>query len=75
VQFESSIPLAGLSQLVLPHRSLVAELDADAAAALAPALGRDTASPPSTLAMGTALLDLVVLAGRRDPVLIVVDDA
>jgi hypothetical protein len=57
-QFESSIPLAGLSQLVLPHRELVAELDADAAAALAPALGRDTATPPSTLAMGMALLDL-----------------
>jgi hypothetical protein len=72
VQFESPIPLAGLSQLILPHRSLVAELDAEA---LAPALGRDTASPPSTLAMGTALLDLVVLAGRRDRVLIVVDDA
>lgn len=78
VQFESAIPLAGLSQLVLPHRALVAELDFDAAAALAVALGRDTrltGSPPSTLAMGTALLDLLTLAGRTHPVLIVLDDA
>lgn len=75
VAFESSIPLAGLSQLILPHRGLVADLDTDAAAALAPALGRDTGTPPSPLAMGTALLDLLTLAGRRDPVLVVIDDA
>ncbi|OBJ84857.1 AAA family ATPase [Mycobacterium asiaticum] len=75
VQFESSIPLAGLSQLVLPYRDLVAELGGDAAAALGPALGHDTANPPSTLAMGTALLDVLTLAGSRERVLIVVDDA
>lgn len=75
VQFESSIPLAGLSQLVLPHRDLVARLGGNAATALGPALGHDTANPPSTLAMGTALLDVLTLAGSTDRVLIVVDDA
>lgn len=45
VQFESSIPLTGLSQLVLPHRDLVAELGGNAAVALGPALGHDTANP------------------------------
>lgn len=75
VAFESSIPLAGLSQLVLPHRELIAELDPGASSALAPALGRDAATPPTALAMGTALLDVLTLAGRREPVLIVIDDA
>lgn len=75
VEFEAQFALAGLSQLVLPWRDRLSDLDPAAAAALAPATGRDAAAPPSPLAMALAWLELLATVARDKPVLVIIDDA
>ncbi len=75
VEFEAQFALAGLSQLVLPWRDRLADLDPQSAAALAPATGRDTSDPASPLVMALAWLELLSAVARDKPVLIVIDDA
>lgn len=75
VEFEAQFALAGLSQLVLPWRDRLGELDPQTAAALAPATGRDTAGPASPLVMALAWLELLSVVARDKPLLVVIDDA
>lgn len=75
VEFETPFALAGLSQLVLPWRDRLCELDPASAAALAPATGRDTAAPASPLAMAMAWLELLSTVAEDKPVLVIIDDA
>ncbi|MBU8819484.1 LuxR family transcriptional regulator [Mycolicibacterium goodii] len=75
VEFEAQFALAGLSQLVLPWRDRLGDLDPQTAAALAPATGRDTAGPASPLVMALAWLELLSLVAHDKPVLVVIDDA
>ncbi|WKG03926.1 LuxR family transcriptional regulator [Mycolicibacterium sp. HK-90] len=75
VEFEAQFALTGLSQLVLPFRDRLSDLDPHSAAALAPAIGRDAVSPAPPLVMALAWLELLSAAARDNPVLVVIDDA
>lgn len=75
VEFETQFALAGLSQLVLPWRDRLADLDPTSAAALAPAAGKDSGTVVAPLTMALAWLELLSKAAEDKPVLVVIDDA
>ncbi|MEJ2869487.1 AAA family ATPase [Actinomycetospora sp. OC33-EN08] len=71
---ESEVPFAALSQLLLPAADLIDELPAHPRAAVTDAvLGGEEAVAPGALHLG--VLQLLRRAARRDPVVLVVDDA
>jgi DNA-binding CsgD family transcriptional regulator len=75
VEAEQPYPYAGLHQVLLALSDHVSELSDYQRTALDVALGRDAGEPAAVLALGTALLDLLVAAGSRTPCLVVIDDA
>ena len=73
-EFELEIPYSGLSQVVLPLRSMIGGLDEPHQAALGVALALREGPPPALAAVAMALLELLRAASRRQPVLVLVDD-
>lgn len=74
VEAESTLPLAGLHQVVYPFASLAATLAGTDRHAVDVVLGRAAEPAPSTMVLGTALLDLLGHAAAARELLIVVDD-
>ncbi|MFD8084546.1 AAA family ATPase [Kitasatospora sp. NPDC059722] len=79
VEAEAELPYAGLHQLLYPllsdaGRPASARLDAAARAALDAAFGGMDGPPPSVMALGIAVLNLLSAAASRRPVLLVLDD-
>ncbi|GAA0527427.1 LuxR family transcriptional regulator [Paractinoplanes ferrugineus] len=72
---ESGIAYAGLHQILYPLLAHADGLDDGTRAAFDTIFGRGSAEPPSVLALGVAVLDLLALAAGPAPLLIVVDDA
>ncbi|MFF5296190.1 helix-turn-helix transcriptional regulator [Paractinoplanes globisporus] len=71
VEAESAIAYAGLHQLLHPLLAHAGDVDP----AFDTIFGRGDAEPPSVLALGIAVLDLLALAAGSEPLLLVVDDA
>ena len=74
VETEESFALGGLHQLVTGLRGVLAELDEQDRAALAPVSGAELDSPVSAMQLTVAVLNLLTAAGKAQPVLLVVDD-
>jgi DNA-binding CsgD family transcriptional regulator len=71
VEAESGIAYAGLHQLLYPLLPHTDGLDP----AFDTIFGRGDAEPPTVLALGIAVLDLLALAAGTRPLLLIVDDA
>ncbi|MEU1283117.1 LuxR family transcriptional regulator [Kitasatospora sp. NPDC005856] len=73
-QAERELPFAGLHQLLHPLLPDIGRpADADRAA-LDVVFGRGAGPPPSVMALGVAVLDLLARAAARRPLLLVLDD-
>ncbi|WP_433384676.1 LuxR C-terminal-related transcriptional regulator [Actinoplanes sp. CA-142083] len=71
VEAESGFAYAGLHQLLYPVLPHAGGLDA----AFDTIFGKGDAEPPTVLALGIAVLDLLALAAGAGPLLLIVDDA
>lgn len=74
VEAESAFPFAGLHQFLYPLLPHVDGLHDGHRAAFDAAFGRADGRPPSVMALGIAVLDLLALAASRQPLLLVLDD-
>ncbi|MER5447490.1 AAA family ATPase [Streptomyces sp. NPDC002764] len=75
VEAEAGLAFAGLHQLLHPLLADAGALDPATRAAFDIVFGRSTGEPPSVMALGIAVLDLLALASGDVPLLLVVDDA
>jgi DNA-binding CsgD family transcriptional regulator len=75
VESEVDLPFAGLSELCAEDYELISRLPGPQARALDGALARSEARRGDRFAIGAAILGLLAVAGRGDPVFVVVDDA
>jgi DNA-binding CsgD family transcriptional regulator len=75
VAAEEPLELGGLHQLMLRLEQFIPGVDERARAVLAPVLEGDPESAVSGLPMVTAVLNLLAVAAKAQPVLLVVDDA
>jgi DNA-binding CsgD family transcriptional regulator len=73
-QFEAYLSYAALHQLLLPCLNEVSRLPPPLAGALNVALGLGEGEPPGQLMFATAVLALLQLAAKEQPLLLVVDD-
>ncbi|SEM20366.1 helix-turn-helix transcriptional regulator [Streptacidiphilus jiangxiensis] len=71
---ESKLPFAGLHQLLYPLLPDAEQLDGAHRAVLEAAFSGGDGTPPSTMTLGIAVLDLLSLATTSKPLLLVVDD-
>lgn len=74
VEAESEFPFAGLHQLLYPLLSSIDELDGGQREVFDVVFGTGGGTPPSVMALGIAVLDLLALAASGRPLLLVVDD-
>ncbi len=74
VEVESSLPWAGLHQLLHPLLAHTARLDGPARAAFEAVFGGPDGSPPSVMTLGIAVLRLLALATEQRPLLLLLDD-
>jgi DNA-binding CsgD family transcriptional regulator len=74
VEYEADVSFISLSQLLLPLRDVLGELEPEFRDALKVMTGLDSGPPPDRLLLSNAVLSLLVEEGRRQPVLLVVDD-
>ncbi|MFD7455516.1 AAA family ATPase [Kitasatospora sp. NPDC059827] len=78
VEAESALPYAGLHQLLHPLLADLARLDEGSRTVLGSVLGSvldgSPGGPPSIMALGIAVLDLLPVAAARRPLLLVLDD-
>ncbi len=74
VRVESHLPFGGLQALLRPLQGLVAALPRAQGRAAATALGWEPGEPATEFVIGSASLQLLVLAAEQGPVLVVVDD-
>ncbi|MEU4238297.1 AAA family ATPase [Actinoplanes sp. NPDC026619] len=72
---ESGLAYAGLHQLLYPLLPHASSLDPETRTTFDTIFGRGDAEPPSVLALGVAVLDLLALAAGTTPLLLVIDDA
>ncbi|WP_213010715.1 helix-turn-helix transcriptional regulator [Paractinoplanes toevensis] len=72
---ESGLAYAGLHQILYPLLPHASSLDPATRTTFDTIFGRGSAEPPSVLALGVAVLDLLALAAGTRPLLLVVDDA
>ncbi|WP_458249334.1 AAA family ATPase [Streptomyces sp. MAI_2237] len=75
VEAEAGLAFAGLHQLLHPLLAGADALDTATRAAFDIVFGRSTGEPPSVMALGIAVLDLLALASGDVPLLLVIDDA
>jgi DNA-binding SARP family transcriptional activator/tetratricopeptide (TPR) repeat protein len=75
VEFEFELPFSGLLALLLPVLGLLDELPHDQAQAVRIALAMTSGASVDRLATYVAVLNLLVLAAGRQPLLCLVDDA
>src|SRR5262249_44339096 len=73
-EFEAEVSFAALHQVLLPLLDGLAELRPSYRDALSVALGLGDGRPPNQLVVSGAALELVVRAGRKQPLLVVLDD-
>ncbi|MGW1599225.1 AAA family ATPase [Streptomyces sp. NPDC002343] len=71
---ESQLPFAGLHQFLHPLLSHIDRLDDDHRKVFDVVFGRGEGSPPSVMALGIAVLDVLSLAASQQPLLLVLDD-
>ncbi|MFI2608902.1 AAA family ATPase [Kitasatospora sp. NPDC018619] len=71
---ERELPFAGLHQLLHPLRPDADRLDDGRRGALDVVFGRGGGAPPCVLTLGAAVLDLLLTAASRRPLLLVLDD-
>ncbi|MFE7750277.1 AAA family ATPase, partial [Streptomyces sp. NPDC057428] len=74
VEAESDLPLAGLHQFLYPLLPYIDGLDVGHRTAFDAVFGRHDGRPPSVMALGIAVLDLLALAASNKPLLLVLDD-
>ncbi|WP_328468280.1 ATP-binding protein [Actinoplanes sp. NBC_00393] len=74
VPAESTIAYAGLHQLLHPLLALTAGMDPAHRGILDAVLGGAPHQPPSVMALGVAVLDLLALVAAKRPLLLVLDD-
>ncbi|MEU8513816.1 ATP-binding protein [Kitasatospora sp. NPDC048722] len=74
VEAESELPFAGLHQCLHTVLDRTAGLAARQRALLDVVFGRGTGEPPSVMALGIAVLDLLSLAGAERPLTLLIDD-
>ncbi|WP_189750395.1 helix-turn-helix transcriptional regulator [Streptomyces tendae] len=74
VEAESDLPLAGLHQFLYPLFPYIEGLDAGHRAAFDAVFGHHEGRPPSVMALGIAVLDLLSLVASHKPLLLVLDD-
>ncbi|MFE7752046.1 ATP-binding protein, partial [Streptomyces sp. NPDC057428] len=74
VEAESDLPFAGLHQFLYPLLPFIDGLDAGHGAVFDAVFGRTVGRPPSVMALGIAVLDLLSVAASRKPILLVLDD-
>ncbi|MDT0448551.1 helix-turn-helix transcriptional regulator [Streptomyces hesseae] len=74
VEAESELPFAGLHQLLYPLFPYIDQLDDSHRRVFDVVFGRGEGAPPSVMALGIAVLDLLSLAASRKPLLLVLDD-
>ncbi|GIF22193.1 DNA-binding CsgD family transcriptional regulator [Actinoplanes tereljensis] len=72
---EFGLAYAGLHQMLYPLLPHASSLDPPTRTTFDTIFGRGSAEPPSVLALGVAVLDLLALAAGTQPLLLVVDDA
>ncbi|MCL3819574.1 AAA family ATPase [Aeromicrobium wangtongii] len=75
VEAERGFPYAALDRILRPLKAYVQALADHQRMAVEVVLGRRTGDAPAVIALGTAVLDLLVLAGEDSPRLLIVDDA
>ncbi|MFD0026225.1 AAA family ATPase [Streptomyces sp. NPDC058382] len=74
VEAESGLPFAGLHQFLYPLLPCVDGLDDGHRGVFDVVFGRGEGRPPSVMALGIAVLDLLSLAASQKPLLLVLDD-
>ncbi|MET8545890.1 AAA family ATPase [Kitasatospora sp. NPDC004799] len=74
VEAESELPFAGLHQCLYPVLDRSARLSARQRAVLDVVFGQGTGEPPSVMALGIAVLDLLSLASAGRPLTLLIDD-
>ncbi|MFF3066996.1 AAA family ATPase [Kitasatospora sp. NPDC057936] len=74
VEAESELPFAGLHQCLYPVLDRTARLGARQRALLDVVFGHGTGEPPSVMALGIAVLDLLSPAGAERPLTLLIDD-
>ncbi|MBD0694622.1 LuxR family transcriptional regulator [Streptomyces sp. CBMA123] len=74
VEAESELPYAGLHQCLFPVLDRAAGLDERQRALLDVVFGHGSGGPPSVLALGIAVLDLLSLVGAERPLTLLIDD-
>ncbi|WP_369185859.1 AAA family ATPase [Streptomyces sp. Y1] len=75
VEAESHLPFAGLHQCLYPVlEQFSTRLRAPQRAVLDVVFGHGAGEPPSVMALGIAVLDLLALAGAERPLLLLIDD-
>ncbi|MEV4005714.1 AAA family ATPase [Actinomadura sp. NPDC049753] len=74
VEAEAELPFAGLHQLVHPLLTRLPGLDEGCRAVFDVVFGRREGKPPSVMALGIAVLDLLSLAGAENPPMLLIDD-
>ncbi|WP_399897704.1 AAA family ATPase [Streptomyces sp. BBFR51] len=74
VEAESDLPFAGLHQVLYPLLPFIDGLDAGHGAVFDAVFGRTAGRPPSVMALGIAVLDLLSVAASHKPLLLVLDD-
>ncbi|MGW5569444.1 AAA family ATPase, partial [Streptomyces tendae] len=76
VEAESQLPYSGLHQCLLPLLGHLAQQEARHRGVFEVVFGLSSAKPPpSAMALGIAVLDLLSLATARGPLMLLVDDA
>ncbi|KUF18687.1 helix-turn-helix transcriptional regulator [Streptomyces silvensis] len=74
VEAESGLPFAGLHQFLYPLLPSIERLDDQHRRAFDVVFGRGEGSPPSVMALGIAVLDLLSLVASQQPLLLALDD-
>jgi DNA-binding CsgD family transcriptional regulator len=74
VQFEAAISYAALNQCLLPLQDDFALVNDVHRSALSVALGLDQGTPPDVLLVSNAVLSLLQVAARGNPICLIVDD-
>ncbi|GAA1225250.1 LuxR family transcriptional regulator [Kitasatospora nipponensis] len=74
VEAESDLPFAGLHQLLFPLLPHAVQLDSMRRAAFDVVFGRSGEKAPSVMALGIAVLDLVMVAASYGRLLLMLDD-
>ncbi|MEU3354406.1 AAA family ATPase [Streptomyces sp. NPDC037389] len=74
VEAESELPFAGLHQLLYPLFPCIDQLDDSHRRVFDVVFGGGEGAPPSVMALGIAVLDLLSLTASHNPLLLVLDD-